>query len=117
MDGSVFQGKIAQFRVIPFIQRKKIELPENILELIDLSAEKLEELATSTTPLDDYVGKDLQFHKVNVKSREELENEETSDSESESEEDEPELDLDLDELRKDISYEDEPRRSKRTRKP
>ena len=44
LDGAVFQNTIAAFRVIPYFAREKIELPEDIYDLIDISAETLAEM-------------------------------------------------------------------------
>jgi hypothetical protein len=83
MDGSMYHGKIGQFRVIPFEQRRKIELPDNILELIDLSKEDLDIMAEDDSDEDEYLGKDMQFHKIRIKRRD-LDEESEVDSDSES---------------------------------
>ncbi len=44
MDGSLVGGKIAQFRVIPYNARYRVELPKNIHDLIDVSPETLKKL-------------------------------------------------------------------------
>jgi hypothetical protein len=65
MDGSVFQSKIGQFRVVPFEQRRAIKLPDNIHDLIDLSAETLGEMIHDEG-LDLYQGRDFQFENVRL---------------------------------------------------
>jgi hypothetical protein len=110
MDGSMFHGRIAQFRVVPFEQRASVELPENILDLIDLSMEKLEELAKDDAKDDEYLRKDMQFHRIRIRPVEERD-EEGSDTESHLSDETP--DLDLDELENRGDVETGPRRSKR----
>ena len=67
MNGAMMHGKIAQFRVIPYLARKRIDLAENILDLIDLSKETLEDLAAAEDEKDEYLGKDMQFHKIRLR--------------------------------------------------
>ena len=90
LDGAMFQGKIGAFRVIPFAQRKSVELPADILDLIDLSSEKLDELAEEDEEEDEYLGKDMQFHKIRIRPNY-AEIGDDSDSESYVSEDEPDL--------------------------
>ncbi|KAJ6569392.1 hypothetical protein B0H19DRAFT_937853 [Mycena capillaripes] len=65
LDGSVFQLKIAQFRVVPDEARHSVLLPDNIHDLIDLSKESLEELVNDGVTLE-YKGKDFQFDNVKL---------------------------------------------------
>ncbi|KAF8205985.1 hypothetical protein K438DRAFT_1578643 [Mycena galopus ATCC 62051] len=65
LDGSVFQSKIAQFRVVPYEARHRISLPENIHDLIDLSKESLDKLVDDGATLE-YKGKDFQFENVKL---------------------------------------------------
>jgi hypothetical protein len=65
LDGSVFQSKIAQFRVVPYEARKSVPLPPNIHDLIDLSKETLD-LLVADGEVDEYKGKDLQFDNVRL---------------------------------------------------
>lgn len=112
MDGAMFHGKIGQFRVVPFEQRTKIEIPDNILDLIDLSKEVLDELAEDDNEPDEYLGKDMQFHRIRI--RPSLTNDDgDSDTESYMSDDTPELDLE--EVQAEFDAEQGPRRSKRLR--
>ena len=47
MDGTVYQAKVAAFRLVPYYARKRIELPRDIHSKIDVSAETLKKLAES----------------------------------------------------------------------
>ena len=110
MDGAMFHGKIGQFRVIPFAQRSEIELPEGILALIDLSKEVLDELAEDDAEDDEYLGKDMQFHKIRIRPSL-AKDEDDSDTESYMSEEEPDLNLEAIEAVWDPSQ--GPRKSKR----
>ena len=51
LDGSLFDKKVAAFRVIPYYARKEIKLPDNLEDFLDTSQEKLEELLDSEDPV------------------------------------------------------------------
>lgn len=65
MDGSVFQNKIGQFRVVPFEARKAVKLPDNIYDLIDLTPSTLEALIRDEGE-ELYEGRDFQFENVRL---------------------------------------------------
>jgi len=44
MTGAVWQQKVARFRVVPYFARKKIDLPDGILSIIDVSQQDLEKI-------------------------------------------------------------------------
>ena len=67
MNGAMMHGRIAQFRLVPYMAREEIDLSEDILELIDLSKEVLEDLAAAEDDEDEYLGKDMQFHKIRLR--------------------------------------------------
>jgi hypothetical protein len=53
MTGAVLQHKVAKFRVIPYYARRKIEIPDGILKVIDLVENDLERIEAQ--PEDDLV--------------------------------------------------------------
>ena len=119
LNGAMIQGKIAQFRVIPFEQRYRLDLPGDALDIIDVTQEELEALANEEEDEEDEFfeverGKDLQFHKIRIRPPEERPADDESDTESYVSEVIP--DIDLDEIRKGYT-DDGPRRSKRLNKP
>ena len=70
MDGSVFNKKVVAFRVIPYYARRKIELPRNIHNLIDLTPngmQKLENLDELLNYESEEGAKHFTFHGINLR--------------------------------------------------
>jgi hypothetical protein len=63
-------SKITQFCVVPFEKSKSIVLPENIHDLIDLSAETLAEMIVDEGQ-NLYQGRDYQFENIRLNLNEE----------------------------------------------
>ncbi|KAF9456242.1 hypothetical protein BDZ94DRAFT_1178137 [Collybia nuda] len=70
MDGSVWQNKVAAFRLVPYYARTSVTLPDNLQELIDISARTLNSLADSnnTGEMELYKGRDWNFDGIRLNS-------------------------------------------------
>ena len=86
LDGSVLYRKIAKFRVIPYFARKRIALPKNIHDWIDLSDEQLKDLIDSKEPEDgDHeISRDFWFGSAKITESDADQVEVTQDEEEES---------------------------------
>ena len=69
MDGSVFQQKVGAFRVIPYFARQKLEIPHDILEIIDILKNGLEKFKSAEDNIE-APDKDFGFEGVNVRNEE-----------------------------------------------
>ncbi|KAF9455761.1 hypothetical protein BDZ94DRAFT_1179287 [Collybia nuda] len=104
MDGSVWQNKVAAFRLVPYYAWTSVTLLDNLQELIDISTRMLDRLADSkdTGETELYKGRDWNFDGVRLNSGhdppDEPENQIPSSSEDEIEEDDNSED-DLPQLR------------------
>jgi hypothetical protein len=76
LDGSVFHQKVAKFRVIPYFARTKIDLPENLEELMGISKSTLRRIAETDEDEEDIFNRDYSFDGINL--TEDDENEEES---------------------------------------
>ena len=81
MDGSVFQQKVGAFRVIPYFARQRLELPEGILKIVDVSKAGLEKIESANDE-NDVPDKDFGFDGVKLRtSGVDFSDDELSDSE------------------------------------
>ena len=69
MDRSVFQQKVGAFRVIPYFAKRKLEISDNILKIIDVTRERLNKIE-STPDEADIPEKDFGFEGVNLRTSE-----------------------------------------------
>ena len=67
MDGAVLQQKVGAFRVIPYFARQKLELPENFLDLLDVSRAGLERIKSADEEAE-VPDKDFSFDGVNLRT-------------------------------------------------
>ena len=88
MNGAMWHGRVAAFRVLPYMPRKAIQHPKHIEDLIDMSKEELDAAYAKAEEKDAAYGKDLQFDGVDLNSDEsDPEGESDDESEAEAEED------------------------------
>ena len=113
MNGAMYPGKVAQFRVIPYEARKSIKLSKRIEDLIDMPSSQIDALAEKRVQRETYTGKDLQFDRISLNPDWDKDKSESDESFDEYESDEEEeYNLANDD---DVNFdEDNPRRSKRT---
>ena len=52
LNGALWSHKVAQFRVLPYFARSKIDLPENLLEWLSISKEGLQKVLEATEPIE-----------------------------------------------------------------
>jgi hypothetical protein len=88
MNGAMWHGRVAAFRVLPYMPRKAIQHPKHIEDLIDMSKEELDAAYAKAEEKDAAYGKDLQFDGVDLNSDEsDPKGESDDESEAEAEED------------------------------
>ena len=52
ISGAVWQQKVAKFRVVPYFARRKIDLPEGIMKIIDMDESDLDKIGAQPEPDD-----------------------------------------------------------------
>jgi hypothetical protein len=67
MNGALWQQKVGAFRCVPYFARESIELPENVLEWLDISEEGLQKVLDSPEDDKEWTGEDdLIFGKIGL---------------------------------------------------
>ncbi|KAG6873577.1 hypothetical protein C0992_008548 [Termitomyces sp. T32_za158] len=66
LDGSVWQARVAAFRVVPYKARKKLTLPQGLEKWVDITPAKLKELREELHKPTEAIFKDLSFESVRL---------------------------------------------------
>jgi hypothetical protein len=68
LNGALWQQKVGVFRCVPYFARKSIELPDNVLEWLEISEEGLQKILSSEDVDQEWTGgNDLTFGDMNLK--------------------------------------------------
>ena len=68
LNGALWQQKVGAFRCVPYFARKSIELPDNVLEWLEISEEGLQKILSSEDVDQEWTGgNDLTFGDMNLK--------------------------------------------------
>jgi hypothetical protein len=68
LNGALWQQKVGAFRCVPYFARRSIELPENVLEWLEISEEGLQKILSSGDVDQEWTGEDdLTFGNMNLK--------------------------------------------------
>jgi hypothetical protein len=86
LDGSVFHQKVAAFRVIPYFARRKIDLPDNLEDLIKISKTTLKQIEELDENEEEIFNKDFIFDGVNLTGKPETPEIERANDDSEQSE-------------------------------
>jgi len=79
LNGALWQQKVGAFRCVPYFARRSIELPENVLEWLEISEEGLQRILSSGDVDQEWTGEDdLTFGNMNLKG---FEDQDDSDEE------------------------------------
>ncbi|KAG6883560.1 hypothetical protein C0992_008455 [Termitomyces sp. T32_za158] len=73
LDGSVWQARVAAFRVVPYKAHKKLTLPQGLEKWVDITPAKLQELKEELRKPAEERFKDLSFESVRLHKSTELE--------------------------------------------
>jgi len=81
LDGSVYHQKVAGFRVIPYFARAKVELPDNLEDLIKISKTSLKKIEETDKYKDEVLKRDFNFENIILAEQTNVSDEESSENE------------------------------------